>query len=141
MGFPGETEDDFATLCRFVEQSRFHHLGVFAYQPEDGTPAAAMDGQVPDKEKQWRRDSLMNMQGEISETILGGYAGHRLDVLVDAPHEEWPGLHVGRTWFQAPESDGVTYISGPGTFPGALINADIVETSTYDLVALTDADE
>ncbi len=140
VGFPGETEDDFTALCDFVKQSRFHHLGVFAYQPEEGTPAAAMDGQIPDKEKQWRRDSLMNLQGEISETILGGHVGQRLDVLVDAPHGEWPGLHVGRTWFQAPESDGVTYISGPGVFPGALVNADIVEASTYDLVALTDAD-
>ena len=141
VGFPGETERDFAELLAFVEESRFHHLGVFAYQAEEGTPAEGMPGQIPDREKQWRRDSLMSVQGEISETILAGYVGQRLDVLVDAPHEEWPGLHVGRAWFQAPESDGITYISGPGVFPGALVNADVIEASTYDLVGLTDVDE
>jgi len=59
-------------------------------------------------------------------------------VLVDAAHPEWPGLHIGRTWFQAPESDGITYISGPGVTPGAMVEADITEASTYDLVGLTD---
>lgn len=140
VGFPGETENDFSTLCNFVEQSRFHHVGVFAYQAEEGTPAAGMPEQTPDRDKEWRRDSLMHIQADISETILADYAGQRLDVLVDAPHGEWPGLHVGRTWFQAPESDGITYVSGPGVLPGALVRADIIETSTYDLVGLTDAD-
>ncbi|MDR2488078.1 MAG: 30S ribosomal protein S12 methylthiotransferase RimO [Desulfovibrio sp.] len=140
VGFPGEKEKDFTRVCDFIGQVRFHHLGVFAYQPEEGTPAAAMPDQVPDREKQWRRDSLMNMQGEISEAILAAYVGQRLDVLVDKAHGEWPGLHVGRAWFQAPESDGITYVSGPGVFPGALVDADITEASTYDLVGLTDAD-
>ncbi len=140
-GFPGETEQDFATLADFVRETRFHHLGVFAYQAEEGTPAAAMEHQVPDREKQWRRDTIMDMQGEISEEILSSHVGQRLSVLVDAPHGEWPGLHVGRAWFQAPESDGITYISGPGVSPGALVDADIVESSVYDLTALTDARE
>ena len=141
VGFPGETEKDFEQLCSFVETSRFHHLGVFAYQAEEGTPAATMPDQVSDRDKQWRRDTLMNLQGEISEEILETYVGQRLPILVDTPHGEWPGLHVGRTWFQAPESDGVTYISGPGVTPGALVEADITEATTYDLVALTDAEE
>jgi len=55
---------------------------------------------------------------------------------VDAPHPEWPGLHVGRTWFQSPEIDGVTYVSGPGVKPGAMVKAVIEETKIYDLVAL-----
>ena len=141
VGFPGEREQDFAELLTFVEETRFHHLGVFAYQPEEGTAAAVMPGQTSDRKKQWRRDSLMRLQGVISKDILAGYTGQRLDVLVDAPHEDWPGLHAGRTWFQAPESDGITYISGPGVFPGALVNADIVDASTYDLVALADAEQ
>ncbi len=135
-GFPGETQEDFARLCRFVEEARFHHLGVFAYQAEEGTPAATMPDQVPGALKEERRGELMALQKRISGEILAGYAGQRLSVLVDAPHEEWPGLHVGRTWFQAPESDGVTYISGPGAVPGALVDADIVESSDYDLTAL-----
>lgn len=140
-GFPGETEKDFEELCGFIAATRFLHLGVFAYQAEEGTPAAAMSGQIPDGEKERRRDILMRIQSEISEELLSGFEGQRLSILVDSPHEEWPGLHVGRAWFQAPEIDGVTYISGPGVRPGAMVEADITEASTYDLVGLTDAGE
>ena len=80
--------------------------------------------------------AIMALQQEISEEILGGYEGERLDILVDAPHGEWPGLHVGRVWFQAPEVDGVTYVSGPGVEPGALVLAEITEAGEYDLTAL-----
>ncbi len=136
VGFPGETDAQFQELCDFVRETRFTHLGVFAYQAEEGTTAAAMPGQVPDRVKQWRRDSLMELQAEISEEILAAYVGQRLDILVDAPHPEWPGLFTGRAWFQAPEIDGVTYVSGPGVKAGAVVSAEIVESQTYDLVAL-----
>lgn len=135
-GFPGETDAQFATLAEFVARNRFHHLGVFAYEAEDGTPAAAMSGQVPVRTRRARRDEIMALQREISEEILSRYEGERLDILVDAPHDEWPGLHVGRAWFQAPEVDGVTYVSGPGVEPGALVRAEIAETGEYDLTAL-----
>ena len=138
VGFPGESDADFLELRRFVEESRFHHLGVFAYQAEEGTPAASMPDQVPDAVKEERRAALMDLQSGISEDVLRQYDGQRLSILVDAAHEEWPGLHVGRAWFQAPEIDGVTYVSGPGVRPGALVEADITETQTYDLVGLTD---
>ena len=140
VGFPGETDADFAELRRFVEETRFHHLGVFAYEAEEGTPAAAMPDQIPEALKEERRAALMDIQSVISEELLAPCLGERLPVLVDAPHPEWPGLHVGRTWFQAPEIDGATYVSGPGVIPGALVEADIIETQTYDLVALTDGD-
>lgn len=136
VGFPGETDEHFDALRDFVLEARFQHMGVFAFQAEDGTKAGAMPEQVEDKVKEWRRDSLMMVQGEISEELLAQYVGQRLPILVDAPHPEWPGLHTGRAWFQAPESDGVTYISGPGVIPGALVDADITEAQTYDLVAL-----
>ncbi|MCH5276773.1 MAG: 30S ribosomal protein S12 methylthiotransferase RimO [Desulfovibrionaceae bacterium] len=136
VGFPGETDQHFQTLMDFVERGRFHHLGVFAYQAEEGTPAAAMDDQVPVRVREARRDALMSLQNGISEDILSRYEGERLSVLVDAPHGEWPGLYTGRVWFQAPEVDGVTYVSGPGVTRGALVDADIVEARDYDLVAL-----
>lgn len=141
VGFPGETEEHYAALTEFVVETRFHHLGVFAYRAEEGTPAAAMPEQVDDKVKEWRRDALMEVQAEISEEIMESCVGQRLPVLVDAPHDEWPGLHTGRTWFQAPEIDGVTYVSGAGVAPGALVEADIVEARTYDLVALAEPEE
>ena len=56
---------------------------------------------------------------------------------MDSVNDEWPGLHNGRVWFQAPEVDGQTYISGPGVAPGKVVEADIVESADYDLTALT----
>lgn len=136
VGFPGETEKDFGELVDFAVETRFHHLGVFAYEAEEETPAATMPAQIPDKEKEWRRDHLMAVQREISEELLEPYLGTRLPVLVDSVHDEWPGLHVGRTWFQAPDCDGVTYVSGPGVAPGVVVDAEITEAGPYDLAAL-----
>lgn len=136
VGYPGETEADFTALCRFVEAARFTHLGVFAYQAEDGTPAAALPDQVPMAVREERRAALMELQAGISAELLAKTVGSRLPVLVDAPEPEWPGLHRGRVWFQAPEADGTTWVSGSGVTPGALVEGDIVESSTYDLSAL-----
>ncbi len=138
VGFPGESEEDFATLVDFVRETRFHHLGVFAFQAEEGAAAAKMRGKIPAKVKEERRDVIMTLQREISQEILEEYVGRRMPVLVDAPEPEWPGLHAGRTWFQAPEVDGKTYVSGPGVAPGAVVEAEITEALPYDLVALTD---
>jgi tRNA-2-methylthio-N6-dimethylallyladenosine synthase/ribosomal protein S12 methylthiotransferase len=136
VGFPGERPHHFKRLADFVAEARFHHLGVFTYHREDGTRAAKLPGQVGGAVKNRRRAELMELQAGISEEILAGYVGAELDVLVDAPHPEWPGLHVGRTWFQAPEVDGVTYVSGPAVAPGSMVRAVIEEAKTYDLVAL-----
>ncbi|MDR0239559.1 MAG: 30S ribosomal protein S12 methylthiotransferase RimO [Deltaproteobacteria bacterium] len=135
-GFPGETDRHFASLRAFVREARFDHLGVFSYRAEEGTPAAAMPGQVPEEIREERRADLMRLQAEISAEKLEALAGRRMQVLVDAVHPEWPGLHTGRVWMQAPEIDGVTYVSGPGVRPGVLVDAEIVETRDYDLNAL-----
>lgn len=139
VGYPGETDEHFEHLMRFAEKTRFHHLGVFPYWPEDGTPAAAMDNQVPDEVKLERKDALMALQTEISEDILSGYVGETLPVLIEAPSPEWPGLYVGRTWFQAPEVDGVTYVSAPPEEElklGSIVDVEIEKASTYDLSGL-----
>ena len=136
VGYPGESEAHFDSLCRFVEESRFQNLGVFAYQAEEGTKAAELPDQVPEEIRERRRAMLMEIQAGISESLLAERVGQRLPVLVDAPHPEWPGLHSGRVWFQAPEVDGMTYVSGPGVAPGALVECDIVENTEYDLTAL-----
>jgi tRNA-2-methylthio-N6-dimethylallyladenosine synthase/ribosomal protein S12 methylthiotransferase len=136
VGYPGETEEHFDCLCRFVEEARFQHVGVFAYQAEDGTKAAALPGQISEDVKKSRRKTLMDIQSGISESRLADCVGKRLTVLVDDAHPEWPGLHVGRVWFQAPEVDGITYVSGPGIAPGAMKECEIVENSEYDLTGL-----
>ncbi len=137
VGYPGETDEHFACLLDFVRSQRLTHIGVFPFSPEEGTPAATLP--FDDKAAATalaRQEELMRVQAEISTELLAEYEGERLEILVDSPHEEWPDLYIGRTWFQAPEADGVTYVSGPGVTPGALVTAEIVESKTYDLVAL-----
>lgn len=137
VGFPGETEQDFKALCAFVEEAQFQNLGVFTFLPEEGTPAAAMPGQVPERIREERRRVIMELQAGISASLLSGHVGERMEVLVDEErNEDWPGLHKGRVWFQAPEVDGSTWISGPGVECGKLIQAEIVDSQTYDLSAL-----
>ncbi len=136
VGYPGETEAQFQALYDFVARRQLHHVGVFPFYAEEGTPAAAMPGQLPDEEKRRRRDAVMSLQRDVSAGILAEYVGKTLRVMVDAPHPEWPGLFVGRTWMQAPEVDGATYVSGPELTPGDMVEAEIVEAKEYDLVAL-----
>ena len=80
----------------------------------------------------------MELQQGISAERLESMVGDEMEVLVDEPHPDWPGLFVGRAWFQAPEVDGVTYVSGPGVEPGALVTATVEEAHDFDLSALVD---
>lgn len=139
VGYPGETEEQFNTLVDFVKETRFHHLGVFAYQPESGTPAGEMD-QLPEELREERRRILMEVQSGISREILENKIGDTVQVLVEEANEEWGGLFNGRVWFQAPDVDGMTYISapedGPALEPGMMVEAEIDSVTDYDLVTL-----
>ena len=139
MGYPGETDAQFQHLCDFVERMRFTQLGVFTFWPEEGSAAAALDGQLPQEIKDERRDEIMSIQRDISASFMEQQVGKKMDVLVDSVNPEWPGLHDGRVWFQAPEIDGLTYVSGPGVEPGVHVSAEIVDNGDYDLTALTEA--
>ena len=136
VGYPGEREEHFEHLLDFVRKMRFHNLGAFAYQQEEGTKAALLAGQLSDETKEKRRDLIMQAQAEISEEILAAHVGSTMEILVDEPQGEWPGLWIGRAWFQAPEVDGITYISGESLKPGDMAKAEIVESGAYDLQAL-----
>lgn len=136
VGYPGETDEHFDELVNFIREARFTHLGVFGFCDEEGTRAHELDGKVEAHVIEERRAALMEVQRDISAEILSGFEGDEMDVLVDRPHEEWETLHVGRTWFQAPEVDGATYVSGPDVAPGRVVRATIEETQDYDLVAL-----
>ncbi|WP_291320128.1 30S ribosomal protein S12 methylthiotransferase RimO [Desulfonatronospira sp.] len=135
-GYPGEKEWHFQALLEFVRQARVQHLGVFPFYPEEGTRAAGFSGQVPDELKNERRRIIMQEQKKISREYLQSFVQESLDIMVDALHPEWPGLYTGRTWFQAPEVDGLTYISGPGVRPGKMVRAEIISSHDYDLEAL-----
>ena len=138
VGYPGETEEHYRVLRHFVEQVKFQHLGVFPFSPEEGTSAAQAPSQVPNRVKERRRRELMELQAAISRELLSSYRHRSLDVLVERPHPEWPTLFEGRSWFQAPEVDGLTYVSGHDLGPGQIIPARVEQTWDYDLSALVE---
>lgn len=137
VGYPGETDAMFEDLLAFVRDARLNHLGVFTYFPEDGTRAAALPGQLPEDVKEERRRAVMELQREISRELLAERVGERHMALVDSPNPEWPGLYNARLWFQAPEVDGMTYLSAERELvPGELVECEIVDSGDYDLSAL-----
>jgi ribosomal protein S12 methylthiotransferase len=110
VGFPGETEEAFRNLCDFVEESRFHNIGVFAYSPEEGSGAEGLDGEVDPEVAADRRDELMALQEPITAELVAAQVGSRQRVLVCGQDED--GTWYGRTGIQAPEIDGVVLLEG-----------------------------
>jgi ribosomal protein S12 methylthiotransferase len=134
VGFPGETQADFEIVEDFVKELRFERLGVFRYSPEEGTKAALMPDQVADEVKMERYDALMGLQEGISLAICQEQVGKQTRVLVDSLDEE-TGIYISRSMAQAPQVDGVTYISSkkdltPGSFHDVLIK----DAYEYDLL-------
>ncbi|MFO0582239.1 MAG: 30S ribosomal protein S12 methylthiotransferase RimO [Anaeromyxobacter sp.] len=134
VGLPGETEEDFEDLLRFVEEQRFERLGVFTYSREEGTAAAEMPDQVPEALKKERHARIMELQREISAELSQGMIGRRLEVLVEGRAEETEHLLAGRHAQQAPEIDGLTYVNDGVAYPGELVTVEITDAHEYDLV-------
>lgn len=142
VGHPGETEASFAKLCDFVTQSRFDHVGVFCYSPEEGTHSATLtDEAVPKKEAERRRRELLRLQRGISKQKQRALRGQRLEVLVEGASDESEYLLQGRHAGQAPEIDGRVYLSLSESEselslrPGDLVSAEITGSAEYDLSA------
>lgn len=136
VGFPGETDADFAELCDFVQKQEFDHVGVFTYFQEEGTPAASMADQVDDDVKSARQAELMAIQAGISARKLKRWVGQVVDVLVEGPSEESEVLLRGRTARQAPEVDGQVYIVSPpaDVAVGQIRPLRVTRAGEYDLV-------
>jgi ribosomal protein S12 methylthiotransferase len=138
VGFPGEDEMAFQSLQSFVEEIGFDRLGVFTYSPEEGTPAFSLGDPVPNSVKAQRRDRLLKLQARLSRKRNRRMIGQRMEVRVDGPSSETDLLLEGRTQGQAPEVDGVVYISdvgsGPPPRPGDLVTLEVTAAHTYDLV-------
>jgi len=137
VGFPTETDAEFRELLEFAEELAFDRLGAFAYSPQEGTRAAALPDDVPDRVKQDRLAQLLELQRAISAERLQRFVGRETDVLVDegaAPDD--PGALVGRAAWQADDVDGCTYLrTGRPLGIGGFVRARIVETLDYDLIA------
>jgi ribosomal protein S12 methylthiotransferase len=145
VGFPGETEEDFNTLCDFVREARFDWLGVFGYSDEDGAGAFALDEKIPSRTIEARRKALMKLQKSICKKTRATWVGRTVDVLVEGESDETPLLWEARTQFHAPEIDGKVYINDFGSLeqlePGRFYRCEITEAHDYDVVGRIVEDE
>lgn len=132
VGFPGETEQDFANLCEFVKEMRFDRLGVFAYSKEDDTPASRLPDQVPDEVKEFRATTLMEIQREISREENGKRIGQELNVLIER-YDGRNDVYVGRSEFDAPDVDGEVFVTRCTAGIGEMQKVRITHSFEFDL--------
>lgn len=133
VGFPGETEEDFENLCTFVRDLQFDHIGVFTYSPEEGTPSAEFEAQVPDDVKERRSNILMEVAREVAAERQARHMGQVLDVLVEKFDEEDPSVRVGRTQFDARDIDGLVFVANSDAQVGDMIKVRITHSFDFDL--------
>jgi ribosomal protein S12 methylthiotransferase len=137
-GFPGETEDEFAELMRFVAETGFERLGAFAYSREAGTPAARFKPQIKENVRERRRDSIMQLQREIHEGKQRALIGQTLRVMVDeGTREGGANRYEGRSYRDAPETDTMVTFTGEDAFlPGEMADVSITGCDGYDLIGI-----
>ena len=133
VGFPGEKENQFKALLDFVEEIQFDHLGAFKYSAEEGTPASRLPHSIPERVKEERLRTLMEIQKKISLKKNQARVGQRRVVLVEGPQRE-RGVLRGRLQTQAPEIDGSVFLNGKAR-PGDWVEARMTQALPYDLVA------
>lgn len=133
VGFPGETEEEFNELANFIKTTQFDKLGVFTYSREEDTPAYNLPHQNPEKVKENRKNSIMEIQQYVSSNLLKNKVGHNFDVLI----EEYCGdnTYIGRTYMDSPEIDGLVYVKSIKNLSiGDFINVRITDYLEYDLI-------
>src|SRR5205823_5160800 len=137
-GFPGETDADFDELVQFVEKHRFERMGVFTYSLEPDTPAAKLPDHVPGEIMEARREQLMQLQQQIAFARNEQQIGRTLDVILDQPVEGEKNVFVGRSAADAPDVDGLVFVTGDKQKlrTGDIVPVEIVATREYDLIAV-----
>ncbi|MDC0278613.1 30S ribosomal protein S12 methylthiotransferase RimO [bacterium] len=138
-GFPGETEADFQELADFVSEQKFEHLGVFTYSVEDDTPAVKLPNRVEPHIANDRYERLMAIQQEIAFDWIKSRVGTKEQVILDSPLPDQHGVWIGRTRSEAPDIDGIVYVSGfsrpESVETGDMVRCEIVAADGYDLIA------
>lgn len=134
VGFPGETEEEYNELTKFVEEFKFDYAGIFSYSREEGTPAFDLNNQIDDEVKAERRVNLINLQNKIAEEKNKKYIGEIIDVIVDGVSEESEFMLEGRARFQALEIDGKILINDGTAERGEIVKVKIEQNFDYDLL-------
>ncbi len=133
VGFPGETEQDFEELCKFVKEQRFDHAGVFTYSREEDTPAYDFPDQIDEQVKQDRMDILMRLQMDINEDLNREKIGKIVDVVCE-DYDPVAEVHFGRSAADAPEIDGKVYFRADARIaPGSFVRVKVRRVVDYDL--------
>lgn len=132
VGFPGETDEEFAALEQFVRDYRIEHVGAFTYSDEDGTPATRLKNKVPEHVATARQEQLMLAQQPIAFEWNQSRVGHEAEVLIDGTDPETGQLY-GRTYAEAPEIDGRVYLPEGSANPGEYVRRKISRADGYDL--------
>ncbi|QUH32120.1 30S ribosomal protein S12 methylthiotransferase RimO [Vallitalea guaymasensis] len=133
-GFPGETREQFEDMKEFVQDVRFDRLGVFSYSPEEGTPAALFEDQIDDDIKEARKDEIMALQQGISKSINEELVGKTYSVIIEGYMPE-DRVYCGRTYRDAPDVDGMIFVSCPyELMSGDIINVRVSSSNEYDLI-------
>ncbi len=133
VGYPGETEADFAALLEFIEGTGFDRLGAFAYSEEDGTRAAVEEPAVPEGERAARLDEVMRRQQAIAFRKAAERVGTRVEVLLDARLDR--AVFAGRSYAEAPDVDPVIRVTGRRLRAGQFVEVEITGATGYDLEA------
>ena len=135
VGFPGETEEDFNQLYKFVENAKFDKLGAFMYSKEEGTPAEKMQNQIHPSTKKSRYNKIMKLQQKISEQSLKNKIGKNYKTLIE--EKSFDGRYlIGRTYMDVPDEDGVVFIENieGKNLIGEFVNVEIIDVQEYDLI-------
>lgn len=134
VGMPGETEENYQELVKFVKESQFEKMGVFVYSKEEGTDAFAMPGHVPETVKKRRMNSLMKEQQKISHLLQEKFIGRILKVLIEEQQEGSDTVFLGRSEYDAPDVDGIVYVNSTKKLKaGDFVNVKITDAYEYDL--------
>lgn len=133
-GFPGEDEDAFNALSKFVDDMAFDRMGCFSYSPEEGTKAYLMEDQVPDDVKKERTEIINEQQRDIFINKQKQYIGTVQKCIVEG-YDAYTDSYFGRTWMDAPEIDSVIYFTGKGDYDeGDIVDVEIFDTNEYDFM-------
>ena len=139
VGFPGETDEDFEELCKFVQQAKFDKLGAFMYSREEGTPAANLPDQIHGNTKKSRYNKIMQIQQKVSNQNLRKKIGKEYEVLIEDMSFD-RRYYIGRTMQDVPDIDGLVYIKNnaeenPEKLINKFIKCKIIYVDNYDLIA------
>ena len=133
-GFPTETEEDFTETMEFINRMEFDRLGAFTYSPEEGTPAADMDGQMKEEIKLRRQQEMMELQQEIAFEAAENMKGRELTVMIEGKLAE-EDVYVARTYKDAPSVDGYLFVNTDWSLmSGDFVRVRVTGANEYDLI-------